>query len=29
MLALYSILAFQIMKAFALPFELHPAWRDN
>ncbi|MGW7645243.1 hypothetical protein [Streptomyces bobili] len=26
---LYSILAFQIMKAFALPFELHPAWRDN
>jgi hypothetical protein len=24
-----SILAFQIMKAFALPFELHPAWREN
>ncbi|MFE6485404.1 DUF6221 family protein [Streptomyces sp. NPDC057757] len=24
-----SILAFQTMKAFALPFELHPAWRDS
>ncbi|WP_371663008.1 DUF6221 family protein [Streptomyces sp. NBC_00280] len=24
-----SILAFQTMKALALPFELHPGWRDN
>ncbi|UIX34221.1 DUF6221 family protein [Streptomyces sp. GQFP] len=24
-----SILAFQTMKALALPFELHPTWRDN
>lgn len=24
-----SILAFQTMKALALPFELHPDWRDN
>lgn len=24
-----SILAFQTMKALALPFELHPAWQDN
>ncbi|MFD4555066.1 DUF6221 family protein [Streptomyces sp. NPDC058469] len=24
-----STLAFQTMKALALPFELHPDWRDN
>src|SRR5687768_6547969 len=24
-----SVLAFQTMKALALPFELHPDWRDN
>ncbi|WP_234476123.1 DUF6221 family protein [Streptomyces sp. MBT65] len=27
--SLDSILAFQSMKALALPFELHPDWRDN
>ncbi|MGA5454876.1 DUF6221 family protein [Streptomyces umbrinus] len=24
-----SVLAFQSMKALALPYELHPAWRDD
>ncbi|MFJ9729324.1 DUF6221 family protein [Streptomyces sp. NPDC101209] len=24
-----SIVAFTVMKAFALPFELHPAWQDR
>ncbi|WP_327722265.1 hypothetical protein OG381_47965 [Streptomyces sp. NBC_00490] len=24
-----SLLAFQSMKALALPYELHPAWNDN
>ncbi|MER8012496.1 DUF6221 family protein [Streptomyces sp. NPDC094149] len=24
-----SILAFTVMKAFALPFELHPDWQDS
>ncbi|MCX5357516.1 hypothetical protein OG864_01930 [Streptomyces sp. NBC_00124] len=24
-----ATLAFQSMKALALPYELHPAWKDN